>query len=179
MRGLLAVSHHGLVNSHRIVTGPEDLEGGWFVIDDEVEHLEDVEWQRPRRGQPAVPDTERTVIRAGAHTFIVGETVELAEGAVLDTGFRNTVRRYWRTSIVLVVSPLAFWLLHLVHLGWLDDGGEVRRRIVFAIATVPIVLVAVALWSALTRSPHGKVTRAMAGWRMRGDYDRQRRGSAG
>jgi hypothetical protein len=162
------------VSSPRIVTGPEDLEGGWFVIDDEVEHLEDVEWQRPRRGQPAVPDAERTVLRAGAHTFTVGDTVELAEGAVLDIGFRDAVRRYWRTSIVLVVSTLAFLLLHLVHVGWLDDGGEVRRRMAFAIATVPIVLVALALWSVLTRSPHGKVTRAMAGWRMRGDHDRQR-----
>jgi hypothetical protein len=166
--------HHGWVDTHRIVTGPEDLEGGWFVIDDEVEHLEDVEWQRPRRGQPAVPDAERTVIRAGAHTFTVGDTVELAHGVVLDTGFRDAVRRYWRISIVIVVSPLAFWLLHLVHLGWLDDGGAVRQRIVFAVATVPVVLVVLALWSVLTRSPHGTVTRTMAGWRMRGDYDRQR-----
>ncbi|MDN3480172.1 hypothetical protein [Curtobacterium sp. APC 4022] len=162
------------MSSHRIVTGPDDLEGGWFVIDDEVEHLEDVDWQRPRRGQPAVPDHDRTVLRAGAHTFTVGDTVQLAEGTVLDTGFRDAVRRYWRTSIVIVVSTLAFLLLHLVHVGWLDDGGAVPRRIVLAAATVPIVLVVLALWSVLTRSPHGKVTRAMAGWRMRGDYDRQR-----
>ncbi|WIB11398.1 hypothetical protein [Curtobacterium sp. MCPF17_052] len=165
------------MSSHRIVTGPEDLEGGWFVIDDEVEHLEDVGWQPPRRGQRAVPDAERTVIRAGAHTFTVGDTVELAEGAVLDTGFRDAVRRYWRTSIIVVVSPLTFWVLHLVQLGWLDDGGEVRRRILLAVATVPVVLLVVGLWSVLTRSPHGTVTRAMAGWRMRGDYDRQRRDS--
>jgi hypothetical protein len=161
------------VNVTRIVTGPEDLEGGWFIVDGDVERIEDAEWERPRRGQPAIPEGQRKVIRAGQHRFTVGQTVELAEGDALDEGFRDSVRSVWRGLIVVIVSPAVYGLAHLVPTPWLAADG-MAERVFLAVVSVPVVWGVVGVWHALTRSPTGRVTRAMAGQRMREAHDRQR-----
>ncbi|QWS33146.1 hypothetical protein [Curtobacterium aetherium] len=166
------------MSTYRTVTGPDDLEGRWVVVDDdddEVELLEDVEWERPRRGQPALPEGQRKVVTAGTHRFTVGQTVELAEGAALETGFRDAVRSLWRSIVAPVSSLLVFAALHLVHTPWLDES-VVRRTIVLVVATIPVVLGILGVLNGLTRSADGRVTRALAGPRMREAFDRQRGG---
>lgn len=161
------------VSTHRTITGPEDLKGGWFVIDDEVTHLEDVEWAKPRRRHVAVRDDQRTELVAGTHRFTIGDDIELATGRALDEGFRDTVRGYWRTSISIVASPIVFGLLHLVPVPTFD-GHPWRERITLVLVTLVIVLAIHRLWTALTHSHDNRVTRVMAGWKLRGDYDQQR-----
>jgi hypothetical protein len=160
------------VSRSRTVTGPEDLEGGWFVIDGEVERLEDVEWERPGRGQPELPEGQRKALRAGDHRFTVGQTVELADGAALDEGFRDSVRSLWRRLIIVVTGPGVFGLLHLVPTPLESDS--LPERVLFAVVSIPVVYGIVGVWHALTRSAGGRVTRAMAGARMRAAHDRQR-----
>ncbi|WP_146244161.1 hypothetical protein [Curtobacterium sp. MCBD17_032] len=164
------------MSTFRTVTGPDDLEGGWFVVDGEVERLEDVEWERPGRGQPDLPEGQRKALRAGDHQFTVGQTVELADGAALDEGFRDSVRSLWRGLFIAVVGPAVFGLLHLVPTPLGPDS--VAERVLVAVVSVPVVCGVVGVWHALTRSADGRVTRAMAGQRMREAHDRQRDGDA-
>ncbi|PZE94153.1 hypothetical protein [Curtobacterium sp. MCBD17_008] len=154
------------------VTGPEDLEGGWFVVDGEVERLEDVEWERPGRGQPELPEGQRKALRAGDHRFTVGQTVELADGAALDEGFRDSVRSLWRRLIIVVTSPAVFGLVHLVPTPLEPDS--MPERVLFAVVSIPVVCGIVGVWHGLTRKADGRVTRAMAGAKMREAHDRQR-----
>ncbi|WP_146236280.1 hypothetical protein [Curtobacterium sp. MCBD17_023] len=72
-------------------------------------------------------------------------------------------------------SPAVFGLVHLVPTPLEPDSMPERVR--FAVVSIPVVCGIVGEWHGLTREADGRVTRVMAGAKMREAHDRQRGGS--
>jgi hypothetical protein len=156
--------------STRVISSPSDIPDGWYVIDDDVVRLEDAEFARPKRGATE-PDTAPTTIVAGSHRFSIGDEIEPAAGEALDEGFVRSVRGLWAFLLSAAASVVALVVLDASALPSSDDpGAQILSR---AAVIVPVLLVSHVGWRRITRSPDGRITRAMAG-RLREDYDRQR-----
>ncbi|MCJ1715244.1 hypothetical protein [Curtobacterium sp. VKM Ac-2922] len=142
----------------------EEFEGGWFVVDGEVEYLDDVVW---------VPATERSArIVGGEPRAHVGSTLPLATSTELGLARRSTVRRLWTMPIAIVVAAVVFGALELSGVPWRSDLG--RQLVVGVAAGIPTLAVALGAWTLLTRDAAGGVVRAMGGHRTREQYERQR-----
>lgn len=154
----------------------QDHEGGWFVLDDEVEFLDDVLWTPVEVG-PADDGVRRARITGGEPTEHVGSTLELASATALDSARRRTVRRLWSTPIVGVVTALVFAGLEMSAVPWRADLG---RQVLVALAVgLPCLAIAEGAWFFVTRNASGRVVRAMGGYRTRTQYERQRAVVAG
>ncbi|OII13636.1 hypothetical protein BIU97_16940 [Curtobacterium sp. MCBA15_009] len=152
-------------------TGQEH-EGGWFVVDGEVEFLDDVLWTPVVEDGPAAGGARHALVTGGEPTEHVGSTLELASATALDDARRSTVRRLWSTPIALVVAALVFTALELSGVPWRTSLG---RQVLVALAVgVPCLAVAEGAWFLATRNARGRLVRAMGGHRTRGQYDRQR-----
>jgi hypothetical protein len=154
----------------RIVTSPEDIPDGWYVIDDEVVRLEDAEFEKPKRGTPA-PAASPTAIAASSHRFSIGDEIEMASGDDLDRAFILSVRGLWAFLLRTIAIVVGIGVLEASGLPWREDFAH--QLLWGAAAALPLLLTFHLVWRRLTRSPDGRVTRAMAG-RLRDDYDRQR-----
>lgn len=154
----------------RIVSSPEDLPDGWYVIDGDVVRLDGAEAEKPKRGTPA-PGASQAAIVAGSHRFSIGDEIEMASGDDLDRGFIRSVRSLLSFLLCAAATLVAFVLLEFSGMPWREDFG--RQLLIGCAVALPLNLGVEAVWRHLTRSPHGSVTRAMAG-RLRDDYDRQR-----
>jgi hypothetical protein len=156
--------------STRIITSPDDIRDGWYVIDDDVVRLENAEFARPKRGATE-PDASSTTIVAGSHRFSIGDEIEPAAGRALDEGFIRSVRGLWSFLLGAAAGGVGLAILEAIAFPWPEGPGT--QFVVRAAVILPLLLVAELGWRRLTRRPDGRVTRAMAG-RLREDYDRQR-----
>jgi hypothetical protein len=158
--------------STRVISSPDDIPGGWYVIDDEVVRLQDAEFEKPKRGAP--DSGQPAAIVAGSHRFDIGGEIQPAAGKALDDGFVRSVRGLWdflSFLLPLVLGGAALFALDTSWIPWREDLG--RQILVGAAACVPVVLLVRAALRRLTRRAGSRITRAMAG-RLREDYDRQR-----
>jgi hypothetical protein len=154
--------------------GSGEFKGGWFVVDGEVEHLDDVIWA------PTVADGSTTLharIIGGDPTEHVGTTLPLASAADLDEARRDTVRRFWLWPIGFVVCVALAVTLEVAGMPWRTSVG--RELLVGATVIVPGAALFWGAWWFLTRDVHGRVVRAMSARRIRSQYERQRAVVAG
>lgn len=150
----------------------DGFEGGWFRIDDEVEHLDDVVW-RPTTGTgPGSATTPAAVVVGGDPREHIGSTLPLARLDELDAARQWSVRKLWLTPIFLVTTALVTTALELSGLPWRADVG--RHVIVSLGVILPIDAICVGVWWRITRDPSGAVVRKMGGHRTRRQYDQQR-----
>ncbi|QKS87388.1 hypothetical protein [Curtobacterium flaccumfaciens] len=150
----------------------DGFEGGWFRIDDDLVHLDDVVW----RPAADADDTATTpgpaaVIVGGEPREHVGSTLPLAQLAEIDVARQRTVRKLWLSPITIVVCLLVVTALEVSGLPWRTDLG--RQLLVGLGAIVPVAL-CTAIWWRITRDPSGAVVRKMGGHRTRQQYDQQR-----
>ncbi|MBT1544858.1 hypothetical protein [Curtobacterium aurantiacum] len=92
----------------------DGFEGGWFRIDDDLEHLDDVVW----RPASDADDTATTpgpaaVIVGGEAREHVGSTLPLAQLAEIDVARQRTVRKLWLSPITIVVCLLVVTALEV------------------------------------------------------------------
>lgn len=152
-------------------------EGGWFVVDGEVRHLDDVRWTLlPSDGRSA-PGEVRARVVGGEPSGYVGRVLLLASTAALNGARRSTVRRLWTTPIAIVVSAVVFAGLELSGLPWRADPA--RQVLVGVGACIPVLAVALGTWWFVTRDATGRVVVAMGGRRTRQQYETQRASAGG
>lgn len=154
----------------RIVSSPEDIPDGWYVIDGDVVRLDDAEVEKPKRGTPT-PGASPAAIVAGSHRFSIGDEIEMASGDDLDRAFIRSVRSLYAFLLRTVAILVGIGVLEASGLPWREDLAH--QLLWGAAAAIPLLLAFHVVWRRLIRSPDGRVTRAMAG-RLRDDYDRQR-----
>lgn len=151
----------------------DGFEGGWFRIDDDLEHLDDVVW----RPATDADDTATTpgpaaVIVGGEPREHVGSTLPLAQLAEIDVARQRTVRKLWLSPINIVVCLLVVTALEVSGLPWRTDLG--RQLLVGLGTALPVDALCTAIWWRITRDPSGAVIRKMGGHRTRQQYDQQR-----
>jgi hypothetical protein len=149
------------------------FEGGWFRIDDDVEHLDDVVW-RPAADSAAaaaVPGPSADIV-GGEPREHVGSTLPLAQLPELDAARQRTVRKLWLGPITILVCLFAITALELSGLPWRTDLG--RQLLIGLGAILPVDALCTAIWWRITRDPSGAVVRKMGGRRTRQQYDQQR-----
>jgi len=150
-----------------------DFEGGWFRIDDDVEHLDYLVW-RPATDTDAAAAAPgpAAVIVGGEPREHIGSTLPLAQLPELDAVRQRTVRKLWSSLINLVVGAIVITVLELSGLPWRTDLG---RQLLIGLGTIlPTTSLCTAIWWRITRDPSGAVVRKMGGHRTRQQYDQQR-----
>ncbi|MCS5520890.1 hypothetical protein [Curtobacterium flaccumfaciens] len=151
----------------------DGFEGGWFRIDDDMVHLDDVVW-RPATDADDAATTPgpAAVIVGGEPREHVGSTLPLAQLAEIDVARQRTVRKLWLSPITIVVCLLVVTALEVSGLPWRTDLG--RQLLVGLGAILPVDAICVGVWWRITRDPSGAVVRKMGGHRTRQQYDQQR-----
>lgn len=147
-------------------------EGGWFLIDGDVEYLGDAVWMPVGEVDSSPSLVRQATIVAGEPRDQIGNVVQLAAAAELDEARQTTVRQFWTFPISFVLSVLIVLALELSGVPWRTSFG---RQLLIALAlSIPAAAMCIGgLWLA-TRDPNGRVVRVMGGPRIREQYERQR-----